>query len=165
MNITNGTVEFSHPVKLADYQIKHAKVSLSYTVAEGEDAEAVIDRVHATVFAKTMELLSKMLVSNKADVRDKPVQAKQPPKAAVEIVGGDHAVHDEPMAEEVAIVTDDALVKACQRTTKRLGGPQHTKDVIAEYVEGYMPGMSVRSIVQEKRAAFIEALDALKSGE
>lgn len=45
MQITNGTIEYEHPHKVADFQIPKAKVTLSFVIPEGEDPEAAIASV------------------------------------------------------------------------------------------------------------------------
>lgn len=42
MNITDGKVEYEHPHKVAEFQYPKAKVALSFTLGEGEDAAAAL---------------------------------------------------------------------------------------------------------------------------
>lgn len=44
MQITNGSIEYEHPHKIADYQVPKAKVSLSFTL-DGDDVEAALVKV------------------------------------------------------------------------------------------------------------------------
>lgn len=44
MQITNGSIEYEHPHKVADYQVPKAKVSLSFTL-DGDDPENAIAMV------------------------------------------------------------------------------------------------------------------------
>ncbi len=153
MNITNGTV--SRTFKPAEYEGR--TVTLSFMIDPDEDAEACVARV------VDMAERRARVVPNVGDkqpeeapkpVRRPPAVAENPTVPAAEEVSGS--------ASEVVVVTDDALMKACQRTTHRLRDPAPTKAVVREFVE--KAGMSVITIPQEKRAAFIEALEALKQG-
>ena len=68
-----------------------------------------------------------------------------------------------PTVSSIVQITDAELTTICQRTTARMAGPGATKAVIAQFVE--QPGMPVRTIPQEKRPAFVAALEALKRDE
>ena len=48
--VTNGTIEYSRTVRPADYEGKTPKVSLSFTVAEGSNPEAVTRQVMGIAF-------------------------------------------------------------------------------------------------------------------
>ncbi len=79
--------------------------------------------------------------------------------AATSTLGSPAPVGETEVAAD--LVTDDALMKACQRTTARLRDPAPTKATIQKFVD--KKGMGVITIRQEKRAAFIKALDAINA--
>lgn len=163
MNITNGTIEFEHPKKIADYEIKRVKVSLSYSLAEGEDEDLALALVSTMVHKQVMDMLRRPEVVPVSNVRDQPKPAKVPPKAAAEPVEAPTSATPLPEQSGDSIITDDAMMKACQRATARLHSPVRTKAVINKYVKKV--GMSVITVPQEKRAKFIVELDALKHEE
>lgn len=57
MQITNGKVTFERAVRPADYETKRAIVELSFTVADGEDAGAVVERVGQIAQEKALQLV------------------------------------------------------------------------------------------------------------
>jgi hypothetical protein len=86
-DITSGVVSYGETRKIADYENKTAKVELSFSVADGEDAEAAIDDVIALAKNKLHSMLHGFVKSTIA----KPEPAK--------------AVEEAPKAEDSKIAT------------------------------------------------------------
>lgn len=78
MNITNGQVEFERVTRPADFESKRAKVVLSFAIADGEDAEAVVANVGEMAKRRALTLVGEVQAP-----AAKP--AARPPKAAEEI--------------------------------------------------------------------------------
>ena len=156
MNVTNGTV--SRTFKPGDYEAR--TVSFSFTIDPGEDFEAC-----AAIVAEAAERRARGLPSV-SNVGDKPAKAKKPiapveaPDPTVSAVSAWAAAETSASSGEPKVITDDELMKACQATTTRLHDAQPTKNTVRGFVE--KAGMSVITIPQEDRAAFLAALAALK---
>ena len=160
MNVTNGTV--SRTFKPGDYEAR--TVSFSFTIDPGEDFEACAAIVVEAAERRARIMPGDGTVSNKADVGDKP-KAKKPiapveaPDPTMTTAAG-AAAETSASSGEPKVITDDDLMKACQATTTRLHDAQPTKNTVRGFVE--KAGMSVITIPQEERAAFLAALAALK---
>lgn len=55
--IINGKVSFGRTVKTGDYENKRADVEIAFSVGEGEDATAIIEKASSVAQAKCLELL------------------------------------------------------------------------------------------------------------
>lgn len=166
--ITNGTVEYGRVRPVADYSNRTPRLTWSYTLGPEEDAVAVATRFMAQLATIVHTAAGEAVPAHflLPAVIEKPVQAKQPPKPAVEIVGGDHAMHDEPMAEpstgdEPKPVTDAVLKTAFSKARERgVDGPRITK-LVEEHTGA--PGMKSFSldITDPRRQAILDAVQAL----
>lgn len=85
MQITNGTVAFSRVVKVEDYGVnKKADVSLTFSLDEGDDAQAALDHVGRLVMARVGAMLdgkapaplNQSLTAPNTAEPEKPVQRK-----------------------------------------------------------------------------------------
>ena len=144
MNVTNGTV--SRTFKPGDYEAR--TVSFSFTIDPGDDFEACTAEIVAMAERQARGQASVPAVGDKPKAK-KPIAPVEEP---VKYTGT--AEH------EASWVTDDELMKACQATTTRLHDAQPTKNTVRGFVEA--AGMSVITIPQKDRAAFLAALAALK---
>lgn len=163
MSITNGTIVVERVTRPADFESKRVSVSLSFTIEEGEAADDWISRIGVLAHTKMMEMLRRPEAASVSNVRDQPKPVKVPPKAAAEPVEAPTSATPLPEQSGDPIITDDAMMKACQRTTARLHSPAQTRAVISKFVDKV--GMSVISIPQGERAEFVAMLDALKHEE
>src|SRR5579859_7569554 len=86
MQITNGTITYSHVIKIEDFGVnKKAETSLSFALAEGEAVDAAVEFINKLVKGN----VSKMLYAEKVGAKaadpkpaEKPTEAKTPAKAA-----------------------------------------------------------------------------------
>lgn len=74
--ITNGTIKFEQNVKTGDFESKKSSVELSFTIAEGSDADAAIE----SVARKAKSHNDKLLGFAVADTVAKPAAASAVPK-------------------------------------------------------------------------------------
>lgn len=56
MRITNGSVTYEHPYKIADFQIRKAVVSLSFNIDEGEDATLATANAAALAYKQAVAM-------------------------------------------------------------------------------------------------------------
>lgn len=163
MNITNGVVEFERVARPADFESKRAKVSLSFAIADGEDAASVSARVGDMAAVEVYRLLAR---PEKVEPVKPPVT--KPPPAATEVKTPTvpDPIADAPTVvstvEEAAppAVTDAHLDAAVRKARERTVTPDQIKAAILGYTK--QPGVSMKSLDPPARAALVAALDALK---
>lgn len=152
MNITNGQVEFERVTRPADFESKRAKVVLSFAIADGEDAEAVVANVGEMAKRRALTLVGEL---NPAQARKEQTVASRPPKAAEEApnpqmpTGSDtstvegnsqSALPDEKPVTDAVLkaafiaarerhVTGDQINEAVFRQTQIVGAKSHTLDL------------------------------------
>jgi hypothetical protein len=157
--VTNGSVEYSRNVKVADYENKALKVCWSFIVDDGEDRVAVTDKL-------TFEL-TEMVHAKLGLIKATPAQEPaQPPKqtrarkAAPEATASGSAdpAPETPTAspETPAEITDKDIKDLIhlKRTQHGVTGKQ-IRDLVLTFAE------TIREIAPEKRAEFKTKLEAL----
>lgn len=82
MRITNGSVTYEHPYKIADFQIRKAVVALSFELGESEEPEAALKRVGNLAQAHAVRI---------AEGRDPLVAMTSDPVPAEGSAGGTNA--------------------------------------------------------------------------
>ncbi len=185
MSITNGTIEYSRRIRTGDFEHKDAKVSLSFTVPDGGDVDALIELVGgaAVLRAHTMVGEQRPAVAPAPKVKTwagpsvgQRVADPAPPAAPVEqaitgltpagTLNGPGAIATASPSE---IITDKKLVEELTAKNARLLGhaetdlersaaPVKLHKLVAEFVP---PPAKVQAIPQEKRAEFLQRLAAL----
>lgn len=88
VTITNGTVKYGRTVKTGDFESKRGDVELSFTVAEGEDANAAITKVERMAIGHVFDILGVKEDSTRAvhvevakSEKEKPAKAPKMPTA------------------------------------------------------------------------------------
>lgn len=188
--ITNGVVIYERTVRPADFESKKASVSLSFTVAEdGSDPAAVTATVMQMAMAEVHSRLGiKPPAPVQAPVEVVPApepvkkRAKAPPPAEVPAVDptaivepasvieaaptavavDDPAAIGEPEPEEAppVVITDKDVRAAVERAvTEGKVGNKAVIGLITEFTGS--PGMSMTTIEQAKRGAFMARLKLL----
>src|SRR5229473_690271 len=122
--ITNGTLVVERVLRPADFESKRASVSLSFAIEEGEDAEAVVERVGQMAHAQVMGLVRRpeTLVGGAA-LRRPPKAAEAPvaaPTNATAIPEEPDLSGATPMVAEAKLVTD-AVLKAAFHAARARG--------------------------------------------
>lgn len=149
MNITNGQVEFERVMRPADFESKRAKVVLSFAIADGEDAEAVVANVGEMAKRRALTMVGEL---NPAQARKEQTVASRPPKAAEEApnpqtpTGSDTSTVEgnsqsaSPDVTDAVLkaafiaarerhVTGDQINEAVFRQTQIVGAKSHTLDL------------------------------------
>ena len=173
MQVTNGTVEFERVTRPADFESKRGKVVLSFTIDEGEDAEAVVGRVGEIAIARALSMVGEKPVQApprevvaKAPkppvvVAQEPTAAATPPAEADTASGSSAPVEADPAQPESAPapITDQQITDAINAALgKGVQGPDIRKTV--DRVVGIV-GASVYSLGNEKRQEAVDAIAAL----
>jgi flagella basal body P-ring formation protein FlgA len=166
MIVTNGVVEFERVTRPADYESKRGKVSLSFAVEDSEDAEAVVERVGAMAMRRALTMVGEVLQGEVVQPRR---VTKTPPKPVTEevpdpTVPGAEAVSDAvstSTVEELKPVTDAMLDAAVHKARAKNIMPDQIKAEILKFTG--QPGVSMKSLDQEKRPLLIAAIEALRA--
>jgi hypothetical protein len=120
MNITNGTVEYGRNVKVADFENKSAKVSLSFGVEDGMDPLLATSLVFDMAVAEVHRRLGLPVDYPQVDVAKvvaKRTRAKTPPAEVPEenptlssvTTPGNPVVSDVPSVADAGLVLDPAI--------------------------------------------------------
>lgn len=186
--ITGGSVTYGRTAKVAEYESKRADVTLAFSVGDGEDHEVMLAKAALLAHAKCHEMLGQKAPAATNDPaprktktdKDKLVEEKirstsappatalaasdpaaiEPPKAEAEKSAGPATVED--WAGEAGEVTDETLMNAITKKNAAIKNPPAIRALIGKYVA---PPKQAREIPQEKRAAFLAELDALKPAQ
>lgn len=150
MTITNGTVELERSVRPADFETRRVRVSLSYTVDDGADPAAITAAVGDMAFAEIWRQLRRSETA-------RPAASPKEDHQQEHVVAPDPAVP--PVEEDAPTITDAHLVAAVTKARGRKISPEQIKGVRDSFVE--QVGMSMTTLPQEKRPAFVAALEAL----
>jgi hypothetical protein len=172
MKITNGSVTYSHVVKVEDYGVnKKAEVSLSFIVDEdaGEDGATAAEVVAELAMAR----VKKMLTGKKAPVE----QAVQTLNKAFEVANSvpppatviDASPPEAPAPVEVSAVpdrepdpiSDKELHSAATRRNEAIKNPVAIRKLVAEYNPDPSKTFTMQQIPQGKRREFLDKLAAL----
>lgn len=173
--ITNGVVEFERQLRPADYENKRVKVTLSFAVDDDDDPETamavVADMAWAQVF-KTLRKPETATAAPPAQPAPKPAVVK-PPAAVVKMDAAeaaqnamdgldDRAIKQatvEPEGSILPLVTDAEIDKVIFGVRGRGVSPEQIKAEIFKATG--VVGQSVKTLDQEKRPAFVDAIKAL----
>lgn len=185
--ISGGTVSYERRVKTGDYEHKHAAVTLTFSVGDGENYADVFDLASRQAVRKAHEILgfdvgtieppqAPSASSDAGEPKRKPgrppgTKMKQQiatPADAAEVTAeapeapaqpdDDFGLGEEPAAE----VTDLQLTEAAKTRNAAIKAPVKIKELIKKYTpEGVQPHLT--AIPQAQRSAFLSALGQLSA--
>jgi hypothetical protein len=174
VNITNGTV--SRTFKPADYEAR--MVSLSFTLDPGDDVEACVAQgmamaerqarglpAHAVAHVEPIKQPRRppavVLAPAPEPAAADPIAPVAQESGAVTIVGS--AVQKEEGVADtstVSLVTDAVLDAAVKKARAGNIAPDQIKAAILTFTE--QPGVSMKSLDQDKRVLLVAAIEELK---
>lgn len=188
--MTNGEITYSETRKIAEYENKTAKVSLSFAFDDGEDYDTIISGIQEQAKHRVLVMLGlakpeKAVEAKKVEEpADEPAEEAPKPKrgrpkvakAPVEVAEDEPA--DEPAEEVEEVVEDDLsdldgeteaveitdvdLTTAIAKRKAKMteAGDEDCGVKLRKLIGKYAP--KIPAIPQDKRADFLEKLKALK---
>ena len=185
-SITGGRVVYGRTVQPAQYESKKAEVELTFGVEEGGDLGGFLDETAALAMAKAHEMVGMKSEAKKPAPKAPPQTAtatapqgqkeaaaakmnakdKAAPKDEIDlgdtkpaISTGEERIDPDGLDLGPAPLTDKDLLEVVSAKMREINNPKAIKDVREKYVK--VP-MGIKDIPQDKRAAFIADVKALK---
>jgi hypothetical protein len=162
MTIINGTVEFTTP---RPFEAKSARVSLSFTVEAGADAELTTFEVGQMARRQAYSMIAELTMTTAEPAAKEPAPRRRAPPPSTEISGGPFGdplppAVTPPVAPPAAAISNDHLQHAILEKNADVRNTDAIKALIIEFTGD--PLKKIYTVEdQAKRAEFLGKLAAL----